>query len=365
MLGPENFRLFIYQPLDCDWSRERIAMGWNLLPPDESWIVGPPKTKEELKSGFFQGWIESADVLIFGENIYFDSEALSRRLKAGKLSFKMGERLCKEPVTWRNWINPRFWRKWLYLHKSLNYPSLHFLTMSHWCADDLRFFRACKTRIWRWGYLTNVSALPIEKPMSGKVRIGWCGRFLSCKKVCDILTAISLIENSVKSQIEVIIVGDGPERENLIRQSHRLGLDDIIVFRPFLPQKDALAFMENIDIFPFTSSRQEGWGAILPEAMDKCCAVVASEDAGSTLELVKDGENGFTFKAGDVITLSQRITILIKDAVLRRRFAFAAWRTMQEWSPRVGAMRLQSLITSIRNGNAPQEDDRMVCGYRG
>ena len=353
LLPPGDFRLFVYQPLDCDWSRERIAMGWNLMPPDEPWIVGPPKTARELKDGFFQGWIESADVLIFGENNYFDQEALSRRLEAGKLTFRTGERLLKRPVALRRWLDPRFWHAWCHVHRKFSRPSLHYLTMSHWCADDLQFYRACKSRIWRWGYLTNVSATPTEKPLREKVRIGWCGRFLNCKNVSDILTATSLLEESLRDMIDVIIVGDGPEKENLIRRAHNLGLDSIVAFKPFLPQKEALAFMESIDIFPFPSSRIEGWGAVLPEAMDKCCAVIASEDAGSTLELVRDGENGFTFKAGDVMTLSKRIATLVKDASLRRRLGFAAWKTMQSWSPTMGARRLLSLSERLLSGSRP------------
>lgn len=237
--------------------------------------------------------------------------------------------------------------------------------MSHWCADDLRFFRACRNRIWRWGYLIDVSVAPVKKPLHEKVRVGWCGRFLCCKNVSDILTASSLLEDSVKQSIEVVIVGDGPEKESLIDQMYRLGLDGIVTFKPFLPQKEALAFMETVDIFPFTSNRLEGWGAILPEAMDKCCAVVASEDAGSTLELVKDGENGFTFKAGDVVTLARRIATLVEDAAMRRRFGLAAWRTIQEWSPSAGARRLLDLTLAILNGTAPRKDDGTLCGYRG
>lgn len=365
LLPAGDFRLFVYQPLDCEWSRERIAMGWNLLPPDEPWIVGPPKTMDELKDGFFQGWIESADVLIYGDNKYFDFAALERRLSSGKLSFKVGERLLKNPVTWRDWFAPRFWHKWLYIHNRLNRPSLHYLTMSHWCTDDLRFFRACKGRIWRWGYLTNVSKAPVERPMCAKVRIGWCGRFLCWKNVCDILTATSLLEESLRDKIEVVIVGDGPEKENLMRLANTLGLDALVTFKPFLPQREALTFLESIDIFPFPSTRLEGWGAILPEAMDKCCAVVASEDAGSTLELVKDGENGFTFKAGDVRTLSKHIATLVDDAPLRHRLGMAAWRTMQKWSPAAGARSLLSLVHSIFDGKLNFNDDGRLCGHRG
>ena len=35
LLGPDDFKLLLHQPLDHKYSLERIGMGWNLNPPDE------------------------------------------------------------------------------------------------------------------------------------------------------------------------------------------------------------------------------------------------------------------------------------------------------------------------------------------
>ena len=357
LLGAD-FKMFVYQPLDCRFSRERIAMGWNLIPPDEPWIVGPPKTKADLCSDFYQGWIGTADVLVFGSNCYFDNDMLKRRLKAGKLSFRMGERLLKLPVRWYHWISPRFYKRWLWLHQEFNFKALHYLTMSHWCADDLAFFHACKGRIWRWGYLTPVSEKPTEKPAREKIRIGWCGRFLCLKNVCDILQATSSLELRLREGVEVILVGDGSEKENLIHLAHSLGLENIVQFKPFMPSAAAKAFMRELDIYVFPSGRQEGWGAVLAEAMDASCAVIANEAAGSTLELVKNGANGFTYRDGDLGALTRRLTELVENATLRKKFGLAAWQTMQEWSPAVGARRLVALAEHIlqKGTNQPFQD---------
>lgn len=364
LLG-EDFRMFVYQPLDCDWSRERIEMGWNLIPPKEPWIVGPPKTTTELTGDFFEGWIESADVLVYGDNCYFDAAALRRRLKAGKLTFKMGERLLKLPIALRHWLSPRFYKRWLWTHFGFRHKSLHYLAMSHWCAGDLAFFHACKGRVWRWGYLTPVSDRPTEKPVREKVRIGWCGRFLCWKNVCDILQASSLLENSLKDRIEVTLVGDGPEKENLVRLAHALGLDGVVEFKPFMSAADAKAFMRDLDIYVFPSGRQEGWGAALAEAMDASCAVVANEAAGSTLELVRDGENGFAYKDGDLATLTRRLGELVRDAELRKRFGLEAWRTMQGVSPAVGARRLVELAGHLIGNEPSRVADHGLCSLMG
>lgn len=349
LLG-DGFRMFVFQPLDCVWSKERQAMGWNLIPPNEPWIVGPPKTTKELSDNFFQGWIESADVLVYGENHYFDHEALLRRLKHGRLSFKMGERLLKSQMRWYWWFSPFFIRRWFITHNSFNYQSLHYLSMSHWCARDLHFFHACKGRIWRWGYLTEVSKTPTEKTERGKVNVGWCGRMLDWKNVDYILRAIALLPQSIRAHVELTLVGEGPEEEKLKQLAEISGLLDCVWFRPFLPQKEAMSFMSSLDVFVFPSGRKEGWGAILPEAMDKSCAVIANEAAGSTLELVRDGVNGFTFKNGDIKTLACRLSQLIVDGQLRKKMGQRAWRTMQEWSPSVGAYRFVALANTLLSG---------------
>ena len=69
-------------------------------------------------------------------------------------------------------------------------------------------------------------------------------------------------------------------------------------------------YMEQSEIFLFTSDREEGWGAVLNEAMNSACAVVASDAAGSTNFLVVDGENGFLYKSGDIDDLYYKVKLL-------------------------------------------------------
>ena len=333
-----------------------------LLPPREPWIVQPPRTEADWQTGVYNDLIWTADVAIIGATSRYAWRTIRKRVRTGKLTFFMNERFFKIPRGWKYWLNPRRHASWFRTHLLLSPPNVHYLTMNHWCADDLAFFRGCTGRTWRWGYLVAVSAEPTPKPVREKVRIGWCGRFLRWKNVADILQACSSLENSLKRQIEVILVGEGPEKENLVRQARELGLAEIVRFLPFMSSADAKAFMRDLDVYVFPSGRQEGWGAALGEAMDASCAVIANEAAGATLELVKDGENGFTFKDGDIRTLTRRLDALIADAALRRKFGLAAWQTMQQWSPAVGAQRLTALIDAVRSGHTPRTPSDGLCG---
>ena len=99
---------------------------------------------------------------------------------------------------------------------------------------------------------------------------------------------------------------------NLENEVHMLGS---------MKPKQVREYMEQSQIFLFTSDRNEGWGAVLNESMNSACAVVASHEIGSVPFLLKDGENGFIYKDGD------------------------------EWSAETAAKRFIELAWSILNGN--------------
>ena len=356
-----EFRMILHQPLDSPNSIERMQMGWSIRPPKESWIIEPPEHCASADYSEHRRMALASDVLVMDSVApYLTHGMLVDRHKKGKINIQLGERFFKSGRPWYYALWPRKWvGRWVMRHR-LESAHIHFFTMGHWCASDLKYLGACKGRTWRWGYLTNVSDRPTDKPMREKLRVGWCGRFLCCKNVCDILTATSLLEDEAKKRIEVVIVGDGPEKGNLTSLAHRLGLDGIVAFRPFLPQKDALAFMESVDIYPFPSNRFEGWGATLLEAMDKSCVVVANEAAGATLEVVQNGKNGFAYKDGDIARLAECMGWLIEHEKERREMGFRAWRTIQDWSPCVGALRLKNLVDRHMIPNASYVNG--LCG---
>ena len=53
--------------------------------------------------------------------------------------------------------------------------------------------------------------------------------------------------------------------------------------------------MERADIYLATSDRQEGWGAVINEAMNSGCAVVADHMMGAVPYLISHEENGMIY----------------------------------------------------------------------
>lgn len=96
--------------------------------------------------------------------------------------------------------------------------------------------------------------------------------------------------------IEMEMIGTGPLFEQMGTEISRNNLEHSIKLLGTMPPDDVRLRMERAGTFLFTSDRNEGWGAVLNEAMNSGCAVVASSAAGATPYLIRDAANGFAYK---------------------------------------------------------------------
>lgn len=133
--------------------------------------------------------------------------------------------------------------------------------------------------------------------------------------------------------------------------AEKLGVVDVVSFKGNMPNDEILCAMRQHDIFLFTSDKNEGWGAVANEAMSNGCAIVGSDAIGSIPFLVKDGENGYTFKSRNLDSLCEKVEDLLDNPTKRKQFAINAYRTMCDvWSPKNAAKNFLQLVTDIQNG---------------
>ncbi|MGI2800839.1 glycosyltransferase [Photobacterium damselae] len=99
----------------------------------------------------------------------------------------------------------------------------------------------------------------------------------------NLLNAIRNIK-SKKKNIKVIIVGDGPLKDDLIFQSCELGIADIVNFIGI--NRDVSGIMSAGDLFVLSSSF-EGFGLVVAEAM-ACQRAIVATDCGGVREVVGD-----------------------------------------------------------------------------
>jgi len=128
-------------------------------------------------------------------------------------------------------------------------------------------------------------------------------RVLSCGRIEDISKGVFWIPEIVKKafarglDMRLTVAGDGPDRAELQRRINSSGLRPITEFRGWVQREDLPRLYAEHDVFLFTS-RFEGLGVALIEAMAAGCVPLATRIRGVTDFVIEDGRTGFLFPSG-------------------------------------------------------------------
>jgi L-malate glycosyltransferase len=148
----------------------------------------------------------------------------------------------------------------------------------------------------------------------------------------------------LRAAIKLAIVGSGPMLEPLQFEARSLGILEACLFVP--ATGDVTSWLRAMDIFVLPSL-SEAFSNSIMEAMACGCCTVAS-NVGGNPELVRNGESGLTFEAGDAEGLSVALRSLIEDEALRGRLAAAGNQLMKEhFSTRASADRMAEIYTNL------------------
>ena len=117
--------------------------------------------------------------------------------------------------------------------------------------------------------------------------------------------------------------------------------------------------MNKAEVFLFTSDYGEGWGAVLNEAMDSGCVVVASHAAGSVPYLIKDGENGFVYPSGNGERLVETLKNILDGKADVKKMSRSARETLSsEWNAERATDKLLSFCEAFFAGDYKKG----ICG---
>ena len=140
------------------------------------------------------------------------------------------------------------------------------------------------------------------------------------EKGLDVLIrAFAAVERSGRNS-KLLVLGDGPLRDDLDRLSSELGVRSHVVFQP--GSSNVERWLRATDIFVLPSYSESFSNALL-EAMACGCCVIGSR-VGGTPELIHEGETGLLFEPGDPDELARKLQLALDDASLRTRVAAAA-----------------------------------------
>ena len=159
----------------------------------------------------------------------------------------------------------------------------------------------------------------------------------------DLGTLIEAFARINRVGVKLAIVGSGSMLDQLRAQAEARGLAPDCIFTP--ATANAAESLRVIDIFVLPS-RSEALSNSLLEAMACGCCPVASR-VGGNIELIRHGENGMLFDAGNVDQLSGILNVLVEQSELRRQLAVKARSVAEQFSIAASARRMEAIYTEL------------------
>lgn len=343
----DNYRFIQTEPMEED----RVKMGWGKEVDKLPYLMKYYEEPESCKS-----LIMDSDIVIFGG--VEDESYIKPRLNAGKIVIRSSERLYREGQ-WKS-ISPRGRKKKYEDHTQYAQSPVYLLCNGAYVASDFDIVKAYPGKKYVWGYFPEIKEQDLDRLFFRKFSVDnngkscakllWAGRFLDLKHPeYAIKAAKRLKKDNVSFTLDM--VGGGPLENKLKKMAKRYKLENEVKFHGFLPPKSVRRFMEEADIYLFTSDYMEGWGAVLNESMNSACAVVAGHGIGAVPYLIKDGYNGFVYKNGSFSEFYEKVYKLSTDEKLRHEMGTNAYNTMiNVWNPSEAANRLMSFMEGLLEG---------------
>lgn len=186
-------------------------------------------------------------------------------------------------------------------------------------AVDNAFFRAPEAKQ-QGKALRSTLDIPAEAPI-----ILTASRLVPNKNIDQLIRAFQALAPSNESWL--VIVGEGEQRaelENLAAGHPR------IRFAGFRNQTELRGFFAACDIFVLAST-QEPWGLVVNEVMNLGKPLVLSDQVGCAPDLLRHGDNGLLYPAGDVPQLAEALEALLSDTRQRERMGRRSAEIVSAW----------------------------------
>jgi len=134
-------------------------------------------------------------------------------------------------------------------------------------------------------------------------------KLIARKRPCDLVDAVAALRKR-GGDAHALFIGDGEERRAIEQRAVAVGIGDAITIAGFVNQRELPDWYAAADALVLPSDSRETWGLVVNEAMAAGLPVVVSDAAGCSVDLVRDGDNGFTYACGDVTALADRLTTI-------------------------------------------------------
>jgi glycosyltransferase involved in cell wall biosynthesis len=177
------------------------------------------------------------------------------------------------------------------------------LPVGRFGEDFFRSLGARPEQLYPFGYFrSNPNDLPVRRTRRDnetRCELIYVGQLIERKGVDLLLEAVASVP------LSLAIVGDGERRDSLKDMAVTLGIADRVHFEEVIPSSQVPDRIAQADLLVLPS-RWDGWGLVVNEALMVGVPVLASDGCGAS-ELVREGQNGYVFRSGDVLDLQDKL----------------------------------------------------------
>lgn len=341
LLGKE-YHFIQTQPME----QERLSMGWSTEGEELPYVSFLYENEAACRK-----LIMESDVLLAGWSGRED--LVEERLNAGKLTIRISERLYREGQ-WKA-ISPRGLFHKYKEHTRYRKKPAYLLCAGAYVASDFHLIHAYPEKMFKWGYFPEVKyyekdQLRKMKLSDGQIHIVWAGRFIPLKHPEYMIRLAKSLKEMTKFHIHM--AGGGEMEEELKRLAREYDVEDKLTFYGFQRPEEVRSIMEKCQIHIFTSNHLEGWGAVVNEAMNSGCAVVANVQAGAVPYLIRHRENGMIYSGGSYEKMEEAVLFLLKNPKEIERMGENAYETISRlWNAPYAAKELLRMIKELKEGS--------------
>ena len=290
--------------------------------------------------------INKADVVIFGSCPFMMVE---NRIKNNNLTFKYSERLFKEKTLIRK-FHPVMWKRYFLQCTKYKNKNYYLLCASAYAAKDYAWFGAFKNKAYKWGYFPEVEQIDVESLMNlknanKKLQLVWCNRLVKYKHPeLAVYAGKFLRENGFDFEINVI--GVGPLKNKIENLISKYNLENFVKLLGSMPTQQVRENLKQANIALLTADKGEGWGAVVNESMNSCCAVLCNMYTGSVPYLIENNKHGLMYK--NKKEFFKNLKILAENKKLRESLGVAAYENLSKyWSAQNAVANFNILVCGL------------------
>jgi glycosyltransferase involved in cell wall biosynthesis len=170
------------------------------------------------------------------------------------------------------------------------------------------------------------------------------GRVATEKSIDKIIKALGIIKKHGISKTKLLIVGNGPARDELTHLVQALGVEEEVIFCGEVNYEEIRYYYKIADVFTMASA-SESFGIVTIEALASGLPVLAVKAPGA-MDILTDGFDGL-LTDDNIEHFAKALEKIIRDPKLRERLSKGALKTSAKYSINMISERMLNLYREI------------------